>query len=100
MYCFYLPSTLYGSLFVGHVHVHLTSFVDPLSQPDLADGEDDLINQDIVELQKELYQQVMFHMCYTFWMSLIFQILLYLTTFKQKVKDVVCLLQIIRIGLQ
>ena len=96
MYCFSLPSTLYGSLFVGHVHVHLTSFMGPLSQPDLADGEDDLINQDIVELQKELYQQVMFHRCYTFWMSLIFQIY-YIS---QKVKDVVCLLQIICIGLQ
>lgn len=61
----------------------------PLSQPDLADGEDDVINQDIVELQKELPQQVMFHRRYSFWMSLIFQILLYLTTFKQKFKDVV-----------
>ena len=31
-----------------------------LSQPDLADGDDEQINQDIVELQKELRQQVMF----------------------------------------
>lgn len=31
-----------------------------LSQPDLADGDDEQINQDIVELLKELRQQVMF----------------------------------------
>jgi hypothetical protein len=79
-----------GLFIVGHVPLRLTSFMGPLSQPDLADGEDDVINQDIVKLRKEHHQQVMFHGCYSFWMSLIFQILLYLTTFKQKLEDVVC----------
>lgn len=49
-----------------------------LSQPDLADGEDELIIQDIVELQKELHRQVMFLMCYYFWM--LFQILFSLSS--------------------
>lgn len=38
----------------------LYPFLGALFQPDLADGEEEAINQDIVELQKGLHQQVKF----------------------------------------
>lgn len=40
------------------VYFHSTLLSGPLLQPDLDDGEDDVLNQDIVQLKTGLHQQV------------------------------------------
>lgn len=39
-------------------YINLTPLPFPLSQPDLSDGDDEAIDQDIVGLEKLLHQQV------------------------------------------
>lgn len=45
------------------VYSHSAVLSGPLLQPDLDDGEDDVINQDIVQLKNGLHKQVRLHPC-------------------------------------
>lgn len=57
LWLLFLSFSIYSSFSV------LLLLLDVFLQPDLAEGEDEVINLEIVELEKKLYQQVGLHPC-------------------------------------